>query len=62
MRKLLIIGASVLQMPAIIKAKELGFDAVLLSPGGLGVFDEEYLILRTQKTAEILPVGSAAQT
>lgn len=37
-------------------ARSLGYDCVLLSPGGLGVFDEEYLILRTQKTAEILPV------
>lgn len=37
-------------------AKELGYDAVLLSPGGLGGKDEAYLIERTRQTANIIPV------
>lgn len=37
-------------------AKSLGYDAVLLSPGGLFVESEEYLIKRTQAVAEIIPV------
>lgn len=37
-------------------AKELGFDAVLLSPGGLSAFDEDYLIERTKEVAKIMPV------
>ena len=37
-------------------AKSLGFDAVLLSPGGLSDKDDNYLIERTKKVAEIMPV------
>lgn len=37
-------------------AKSLGYDCALLSPGGLNAFDEEYLIERTEKVSEILPV------
>lgn len=37
-------------------AKSLGFDAVLLSPGGLADKDDAYLIERTKAVAEIMPV------
>ena len=37
-------------------AKSLGFDAVLLSPGGLADYDDDYLIERTKKVAAIMPV------
>ena len=37
-------------------AKSLGFDAVLLSPGGLSDKDDNYLIERTKKVAAIMPV------
>jgi len=37
-------------------AKKYGFDAVLLSPGGLQAYSEEYLIERTKAVGEILPV------
>jgi hypothetical protein len=37
-------------------AKSLGYDAVLLSPGGLLEESEEYLIERTQTVAEVIPV------
>jgi len=37
-------------------AKKLGFDAVLVSPGGLKDKDEEYLIERTSSIAEVMPV------
>jgi len=37
-------------------AKECGYDAVLLSPGGLGDFDEEYMIERTKAVAAVMPV------
>ena len=37
-------------------AKSLGYDAALVSPGGLGTQDEDYLIERTQRVAEIIPV------
>ena len=37
-------------------AKSLGYDAVLLSPGGLLDKSEEYLIERTKQVAKILPV------
>lgn len=37
-------------------AKELGYDAVLLSPGGLRDFDEDYMIERTKEVAKIMPV------
>ena len=37
-------------------AKKLGFDAVLVSPGGLKDKDEEYIIERTQAIAEVMPV------
>lgn len=36
--------------------KELGFDAVLLSPGGLSDWTEEQLLERTRAVAEIMPV------
>lgn len=37
-------------------AKELGYDAVLLSPGGLGDCSEEYLLERTSEVAKTMPV------
>ena len=37
-------------------AKSLGYDAVLLSPGGLNYLSEEELIERTKAVAEVLPV------
>ena len=37
-------------------AKELGFDAVLLSPGGLADLTEADLIQRTHAVAEVMPV------
>ena len=36
--------------------KELGFDAVLLSPGGLNDWTEEQLLERTRAVAKIMPV------
>lgn len=36
--------------------KELGFDAVLLSPGGLNDWTEEQLLERTRAVAEVMPV------
>ncbi len=37
-------------------AKKYGYDAVLLSPGGLNDMSEEYMIERTQEVAKIMPV------
>ena len=37
-------------------AKRLGFDAVLLSPGGLGHLTEEQLLERTAEVAKVMPV------
>lgn len=37
-------------------AKELGYDAVLLSPGGLGQLSEEELISRTRQVASVIDV------
>ncbi|MEG0493049.1 MAG: dihydrodipicolinate synthase family protein [Clostridia bacterium] len=37
-------------------ACSLGYDAALLSPGGLAAFDEAYLLQRTAQVAAILPV------
>lgn len=37
-------------------AKELGFDAILLSPGGLGHLTEEQMLERTVEVAKIMPV------
>ena len=37
-------------------AKKYGFDAVLLSPGGLNDKSEEYMIKRTKAAAKIMPV------
>jgi len=37
-------------------AKNLGFDAVLLSPGGLNHMSEEYMIERTKAVADEMPV------
>lgn len=37
-------------------ARSLGYDAVLLSPGGLGGYDENYLIERTRCVAQEIPV------
>ena len=37
-------------------AKELGYDAVLLSPGGLNSWTEDALLERTQAVAQIMPV------
>ncbi len=37
-------------------ARSLGYDAVLLSCGGLGDYDEDYLIERTEEIAKIMPI------
>ena len=37
-------------------ARKYGYDAVLLSPGGLGDRDEAYLLERTKEVAKVLPV------
>lgn len=37
-------------------AKELGYDAVLLSPGGLAEYSDSYLIERTKQVAAVMPV------
>ena len=37
-------------------AKKLGYDAVLLSPGGLRDLSEDELIERTEAVAKVLPV------
>ena len=37
-------------------AKECGYDAVLLSPGGLNDKSEEYMIERTKAVAQVMPV------
>lgn len=37
-------------------AKKLGYDAVLLSPGGLNHWTEEQLLERTRAVAEVMPV------
>ena len=37
-------------------AKELGFDAVLLSPGGLNDLTEDELLARTRDVAQVMPV------
>ena len=37
-------------------AKTLGFDAILLSPGGLGHLTEEQLLERTREVAKVMPV------
>lgn len=38
------------------KAKALGYDAVLLSPGGLNDMPEDYMIERTKAVATVMPV------
>ncbi len=44
-------------------AKELGYDAVLLSPGGLNDVSEEYMLQRTSAVAQVMPtVGFYLQT
>lgn len=37
-------------------ARRLGFDAVLLSPGGLNALSEEEMLARTKAVAEVMPV------
>ena len=37
-------------------AKSLGYDAVLLSPGGLGALSEDEMIERTKAVAKVIPV------
>ena len=37
-------------------AASIGYDAALLSPGGLGAYDEDYLVERTAAVAKVLPV------
>ena len=37
-------------------AKSLGYDVVLLSPGGLNDMSEEYMLERTREVAKVLPV------
>lgn len=37
-------------------AASIGYDAALLSPGGLSAYDEDYLVERTAAVAKILPV------
>ena len=39
-----------------ILANKLGYDAVLLSPGGLSHVDDDYLLERTRRVAEVMPV------
>ena len=43
-------------MSEAVLAKKMGYDAVLLSPGGLGHLTEEELLERTKAVAEIMPV------
>ena len=43
-------------MSEAVLAKRMGYDAVLLSPGGLGHLTEEELLERTKAVAEIMPV------
>ena len=37
-------------------AKKYGYDAVLLSPGGLNDMSEDYMIERTRAVAAVIPV------
>ena len=37
-------------------ASAIGYDAALLSPGGLAAFDEDYLVERTKAVAAVMPV------
>ena len=37
-------------------AKQYGYDAVLLSPGGLNDMSEDYMVERTRAVAEVMPV------
>ena len=37
-------------------ARTVGYDAVLLSPGGLSAYDEDYLVERTAAVAAVIPV------
>ena len=37
-------------------AKDLGYDAVLLSPGGLNALSEDEMVARTEAVAKIMPV------
>ena len=37
-------------------AKKYGYDAVLLSPGGLNAYSEDYMVERTKAVAAIMPV------
>lgn len=37
-------------------AKQYGYDAVLLSPGGLNDMSEDYMVERTKAVAEVMPV------
>ena len=37
-------------------AKSLGYDAVLLSPGGLNSYSEDYMVERTRAVAAVMPV------
>ena len=37
-------------------AKRLGYDAVLLSPGGLGALSEDEMVARTEAVAKVMPV------
>ncbi len=37
-------------------ARDLGYDLALVSPGGLGDYDEAYLLKRIQAVADVLPV------
>jgi len=56
---ILIAGACGPTEQAVAEAKlaaSVGYDAVLLSPGGLSAYDEDYLVDRTAAVAAVLPV------
>lgn len=62
MKRLLIIGASILQLPAIMKAKEMGFrvGVVDYSPGAIGIsYADDYFDYSTIDADGILQAGVA---
>ena len=62
MKKLMILGASILQLPAIQKAKEMGLQvvAVDMNPGAIG-FQEEGIIREVISTIDIPAIVEAAK-
>src|SRR5690554_2484008 len=64
MRKILIIGASVLQLPAILKAKEMGFyvGVVDFNPKAIGIkYADEFFNVSTIDTEGILKTAKIFQ-